>query len=51
MSREAHVRFWESGRVKIPPATHLFADHFRLACRETATAEKGSTAEKAYDRL
>ena len=24
MSREAHVRFWESGRVKIPPATHLF---------------------------
>ncbi len=25
MSREAHVRFWESGRVKIPPATHLLS--------------------------
>ena len=24
MSRAAHVRFWESGRVKIPSATHLF---------------------------
>jgi hypothetical protein len=24
MSREAHVRFWESGRVKSPPATHPF---------------------------
>jgi hypothetical protein len=27
MSREAHVRFYESRGVKIPPATHLLLRH------------------------
>ena len=27
MSREAHVRFWESARVKIPRATRLFLEN------------------------
>jgi len=28
MNREIPVRFWESGRVKLPPATHLNSRFF-----------------------
>jgi hypothetical protein len=32
MSREAHVRFWESAGVKIPRATHLPLAPFDSLC-------------------
>ena len=38
MSRETHVRFWESGRVQIPPATHLFAVPFSSPMNIAETA-------------
>ena len=40
MSRETHVRFWESARVRSPRATHLpfYRQHQRMAdCGITVT--------------
>ena len=33
MSREAHVRFWESAGVQLPRATHLIVLHETHLCR------------------